>query len=990
MTLLDPITQQSIPEEEPDVPFMESVSAGMQRQNPLSQYAASVGAAMADEEFQLPSIIPQQFPSEEGYSPFDDPAIRGYDPSHFTGSYSTKQTAHIVQKINRSREIDRKAGITGEVLGAIGNPILTIPALLTGGQSLLVMMAVEGGAEILNEAILHQTLPTRTKTESLINTGLAVSVTGVLGHIGSKIEKKYMMEHKDLWEEEIAMEADRLGKTVEEMTDVDVANIVGTPISGVEGTIIGEGTAAGVRDERHAGAQQAFGSSPEGEKMVGGKVTEALAQGPLARVLSGVSVKAKVLAQRIADTPFILRKHLEGKTFGPSIEARVGKYEGLKYQGYVKAKNLYKDFKNKNPDASMSFRDFDIEVGRALSNNDTHMIPQVQSAAKWYRQNVLNPLLKDAQDLSLLQGTKAYYKKQLAHAKRQKMPESYIDDLAKKLDDAPEKLHVGAATYFPRVFNPEKIIQNYDSLHDAITRKLASGEDVDFIEAQTTATDIMRNLLGGDPLESAARKAIPTASAFKERSLTFSDQFLDPYLDKEATSVLNRHLDTVGREIEFAKEFSNKRLSDEIASVADEYQSLIDVAKGAKAKKALQREKQQTMTDLAAMRDRLHGIYGRPADPSTALVKAGRIARIANATAMLGGVTLSSMADVARPIMMQGLQPFAKGIVSMATNWKQFNLSRNEMKRWGVGLEAAMGDVRLQQIADVNSMGSKGRAVMDVFGKVTGISYWNAGWKQFTGVMAGDQILGAALSKSVPKDLMTRLARAGINEDGLKAIRQQFAKHGNTDQGLRLANTHLWDDDYARDILESAVRSEVNMTIVTPGVGDAPLFMSTEMGKLLTQFKSFLMSATNRMLINGVQRSDRAFFTGLIASVSMGALVGGIKAELRGKDTSEWTADQWLMEGIDRSGVLGIYNIPYNWARTATGQTPSRNIQRSLANQIAGDFVGPSAGQGVRMAGIASDIATGEADDRTAEQATRLLPLQNLLHLRQAVERMQE
>ena len=954
MATLDPITQHPIPEPEPEIPWAVSISAGMQRQNPLSRFSA-------DEEIQkrwgdqFSKPITPDYPAEEGYSPYDDPVTQGYDPSHFTKSYSPQETLQIIYDVKRNQQMNREAGVTGEILGAVSNPILIVPALLTGGSSIPALMAVEGAAEILNETILHSQQPLRTKTESALNVGLAMGVTGILGHVGNQLAKA--PSPRVLADSEI-----------EELAEVADA---GGP--------------------RSAGAAEVFATTPEAEKMVGGTAMEFLAQGPLARVLAGASTKAKVLAQRIADTPFILKKHTEGKTFGPSVEARVGKYEGLKYRGYAHTKGLYKEYKLKNPDGPMSFRDFDMEIGRALSQNDLHAIPQVQQAAKWYRQNTLDPLLKDAQDLSLLKGTKKYYADQLAQARLTGKPQSFIDDLVKRMDEAPEKLHVGAPTYFPRVFKVEAIIKGYDKLYTDITNKLAANPNVDFIEAQGMATDIIRNLMGGDPIEAAAKKVIPKASALKDRTLTFTDEFLDPYLDKEASSVLNRHTESVGREIEFAKEFSNKQLADEMAGIADEYTDLISKAKSARARKALEREKSRVMADLMAMRDRLNGIYGRPVDPSTALVKAGRAARVFNATVMLGGVTVSSLADVARPLMMQGLKPYMKGIAAMGTNWKQFNLSRNEMKRWGVGLEASIGDTRLAQIADVNNLGPFLQGVMDGFGKVTGLSYWNSGWKQFTGVIASDAIIGAALSKSVSGDMITRMARAGINEDGLKIIRQQFEKHGTTDQGLRLANTHLWDDTTARDILESAVRSEVNMTIVTPGVGDAPLFMSTEVGKIVSQFKSFLMSATNRMLINGLQRHDMAVLQGSIASVSMGALVGGIKAELRGEDTSDWTPDDWLTEGVDRSGVLGIYNIPVNWGHMLRGKTPSRNLQRSLANALVGDVFGPSLSQAERITDVAADLVTGEADDRTLEQAQRLLPAwNNLLHLRQIYERTQE
>ena len=40
---------------------------------------------------------------------------------------------------------------------------------------------------------------------------------------------------------------------------------------------------------------------------------------------------------------------------------------------------------------------------------------------------------------------------------------------------------------------------------------------------------------------------------------------------------------------------------------------------------------------------------------------------------------------------------------------------------------------------------------------------------------------------------------------------------------------------------------DINVTIVTPGLGDTPKWMSTELGSTFAQFKKFAMSSTQRM-----------------------------------------------------------------------------------------------------------------------------------------------
>ena len=49
--------------------------------------------------------------------------------------------------------------------------------------------------------------------------------------------------------------------------------------------------------------------------------------------------------------------------------------------------------------------------------------------------------------------------------------------------------------------------------------------------------------------------------------------------------------------------------------------------------------------------------------------------------------------------------------------------------------------------------------------------------------------------------------------------------------GLLTGHSHLWDDRFAREIFQSAVLKDVDSVIVTPGVGDTPLFLVKKAGR---------------------------------------------------------------------------------------------------------------------------------------------------------------
>ena len=72
-----------------------------------------------------------------------------------------------------------------------------------------------------------------------------------------------------------------------------------------------------------------------------------------------------------------------------------------------------------------------------------------------------------------------------------------------------------------------------------------------------------------------------------------------------------------------------------------------------------------------------------------------------------------------------------------------------------------------------------------------------------------------------------------IDQSAALEMAEQFRKHGLDREGFLIANTDLWDrtpaGDRARDLFRGSTAQEVDRIIVTPGIGDKPLMMSTEL-----------------------------------------------------------------------------------------------------------------------------------------------------------------
>jgi hypothetical protein len=273
---------------------------------------------------------------------------------------------------------------------------------------------------------------------------------------------------------------------------------------------------------------------------------------------------------------------------------------------------------------------------------------------------------------------------------------------------------------------------------------------------------------------------------------------------------------------------------------------------------------------------------------------------------------------------------------------------------------------------------------------------WNAALKQFSSVITQHEILRAATrAGGMTGREVEKLAMAGIDAEMAGRIAEQFKAHG--EQGaVWLANTRAWTDRYAVEAFRAAVVKDVDRTIITPGVGDRPLWQSTEMGKLVGQFKSFAFASTQRVLLAGMQQRDAAVMNGTLLSIALGMGVYALKAQVSGRETSP-DAAVWIREGVDRSGILGwlyeVNNITEKFTRGAIGVnrlTGGEISSRYASRGVFGALFGPSVGRVEDVAKATGAAVTGDFAESDVRAMRRLLPYQNLVYLRGLFDKLQK
>src|SRR5690606_10489899 len=254
---------------------------------------------------------------------------------------------------------------------------------------------------------------------------------------------------------------------------------------------------------------------------------------------------------------------------------------------------------------------------------------------------------------------------------------------------------------------------------------------------------------------------------------------------------------------------------------------------------------------------------------------------------------------------------FRDGFIPMMRSWKAYRAAAEEIKMAGTALDMVL-DSRTMALADItddfgrHSKFERGlSALSSKFGVISLMAPWNAAMKQFAGIVTMTNLLRTAekLAKgSATKAEIRKLAAAGIDQEMAKRIASQFAEHGERGD-VWLAQTGSWTDRQAIEAVRAAVVRDVDRIVVTPGQ-DKPLWMSTELGKTVGQFKSFAVSSMQRTMLAGLQQRDAATLNGTLLMLALGAATYAAKEKIAGRELSDDPA-VWAVNAFDRSGLTG-------------------------------------------------------------------------------------
>ncbi|HFD2068663.1 hypothetical protein PTR30_04345 [Serratia marcescens] len=885
---------------------------------------------------------PKQFEPVEGYNPYADKTeLQGYEQwaTAFSDANSPQETAWIKQQIddeNEDRRVLSEAGGIGTLAsiaaGAV-DPVTVASMFIPGAQGGALarigsQVAIGAAGTALSEAALNNQQVTRTWGESAAHVAAGALLSGVFASAGAAISPSV-----------------RTAATRE----------VGDALDNLSVTSAVDNAAASLPEGGSVGAARISEATLEDLTPVSGGAFGTLARRagsyltPVTRLMESPSKTARRTALELAENNFTLEGNLRGIETPIAAETRVRGWRREEAAVVVTNKQAYAKYKADGGD--LGFASFREEVGNAMRNGDIHGNAAVQDAARAMRQ-VVDRVKVAQQKLGLL--------------------------------PADEELKaIGQTSYFPRVYKVGKIISERDKFRNMLVDWWSRGEKtMSREEAEITADSTINKIVGAKiPQDFANVFTVKAAGSTRSRTLSVPDRLMKDYLESDANYVLQRHIREASAEVELTRTFGNKSLDKQLKDIQDEYDALMRSKPAEQAKLAKARD--NDIRDITALRDRLVGTYGMPDDPSSFFVRAGAFLRSANFVTKLGGMTVSAIPDLARGVMVNGFSNSMRGYSALISRSPAFKASRAEMQKMAVGLETIL-HTRARTMGDLVDSSSRTTAVeagmervTDVFGKLTLMGHFDDVNKSVNGMITSDSILsGAAAAK--------KLAKLGINPNMASRIRSEFQKHGEVIDGWHIGNFEKWDDQHVAGVFQSAVLKDVNNTVITPGIGDTPLWASTPLGKTVFQFKSFATASYNRATLGGLQEGTAQFYYGTAFQIGLGALTYALKQAANGKEV-EMTPQKLVLEGLDRSGILGPLMEYNNMAEKASGGmvglgaifgtgTQSRYASRGFI----GSALGPTFGLLDTLTDVTSGVLNGDAGDRVIHNARTLLPGNNL------------
>lgn len=956
--------------DQPDPGFMDTLGAAFRSENMIGSFFTDARRAVGGADFYA---VDPAFDMNASLTP---ELQQDFIDGRYDDVYNQTAFDAVTQNIAKERA-DRQtldaSGMTGFALtglAGIADPTILLPggtfvrAGKVGFSAVKTALSVGAAAAVgtgVQEVGLQATQETRTIEESALNVGGSALLGGLIGMAGAKF-----LSNAD-WS--------RLGKNLE---------------SELAGEVENPGEMAGIILQRAQSAGAArLEDIPLDDLGVGGPVaaralaraTAALQINPGVQTMFSPSVRVREAYAMLVDNPIYNKMNMEGRTLGADVENLVKQTQKGTLAQWLRASNV--EFRAARKGGFKGSRtEFNQMVGRAGRRGDIdpdgnmHVTKLAQEA----RSKAFEPLLERAKQLGLL-----------------------ADDVHTTT----------AASYVTRMWNRQRLIAREPEFRqiarDYFQKAIATVSKDDLPEfvskadfddyVEEAVTSVFNNLTGRGKGDVPDWIVPVKRGPLKERTFNIEDELVEDFLESDMELVLRNYTRKMGAEIELTEKFGRADMADQIAEIHLEYDNLSKAANTEAERIKLDVQRRRDIKNLEAFRDMIRGTY-RAADEDSNWSRLTRAALTWNYVRLLGGVTLSSLTDASRLIGVHGVRAtMSQALPALTSQLKAAKIARQDARDLGIVAETVLQS-RMASLTDLQDPYRQGSSyerflsnTSNIFSKATGLAYWNDFMNQMASVMTQNRIMKGALDwHGVGNREQAYMAFLGIDEPMADRIAKQFRMYGIEENGIHGANYADWDDDAAARTWAAAVAKDVGRTIIQKGVADTPLWMKSNWGKLIMQFKSFGLASHQRVLIAGLQERPHRLAEQLVFGTTIGMMISWAKYMERGDDEeAQRLLDNpglWVADGLDRTGIL---SLPFEISNTAQkvgapiGIVPAIQAvagdedqggqsSRYASRNKLGAVLGPSAGLFEDLTTVVTQLMSGDIDKQGVNAAVRQIP----------------
>lgn len=924
-------------------------TAAFETNNPISSFIVQAP---------LPQVEPIP-----GYSPFEDKGdgttdITGYEEFYqsFMDSQNPATTAALKSRIDKERANQKilasggAEGIVASIAAGFGDPInmamMLFPLTTTAGTAKLIATSAATGATAAaaTEALLHSTQETRTFEDSFLNIASTALLDGVLGGAAGMI-----------------------GTTERKLVEEQVKQTL-----------------------RHASAAQHLGSTATSAEIESGPLSYLARQmvkvTPLGRTLQSGDPTVRATVQELTESSI----KLSGDYTPVAVETLIKLDYAKMAEATSNVRRMQRQFVKEGGDK----KTFSIELTTAMRNGDTHSNALIQNAARELRGQIDN-LWERAANL--------------------RIPGTFVEEVA---EDGTKTIKPyrseTAPSYMTRRYDLQVVRQDPEGFKQAWIAGLkdrqaranvaleAEGKkpvpDLDDDKWYQIANDIYERVTDMHAGDLHFNTGPSGATMFKQR-VDISDSFVDAYLVKDWESLMEGYVKSMAPRTRLAERFGEGEggynMSEQFRKVKESYSTQIAAldqkisagdTKLVKQRDALIKKQASDLRDLQIMRDRLLNMTQEPSwmnPENRGILSALRAARSWNIATMLSNTLISSIPDLARTITYHGAGKFVKAFTRSAFSreLRRLNMPKSDMAKMASAMERTSA-YRLSMVSEVEDGIAYTRAdkyahmVADRVVTISGMKHWNSMQKTIAGHLIGDKIANHLIEGTGRSELKALGFTDGMYDEAAK----QAKLFAYDDDGLMNLNLEQWESRELVEMMEAAAIKEADKLVVTPGVGDKPLFMTTEMGRTLGQFKSFIIAATNKMTLPLLQEKGVRPWVEILTQVGLGAAVYQLREQLAGREPSD-DLQTVMVAAVENTGIAGYGLELMKMGKAITGVDPLGKEEDSkfYARGPWGTLLGPSA---QLSQNVWSSIYSETSPENRAKSIRKLLPFQNHFLLR--------